>query len=234
MKFRYELKYRLNIQGYILQKMRFENLLQKDPHANTEGYYTVRSLYFDDFWNSAYHEKLIGIKERQKFRIRLYNQSAAMINLERKIKSNQYVTKQVSTIKKDEVDQILAGEADFLLNSGDNLKKLFYYQTYGRVLRPRVIVEYEREAYVLGAGELRIVFDKNIRAGQLNFDIFDEHMPMIEAMDKGTIIMEVKFTNFLPEMIRKMLPSKSADFSSFSKFIMCCDKTMHKKLSYIH
>ena len=233
MKFRHELKYRLNFHDYTLLKMRLDNLLEKDRHVTSEGFYTVRSLYFDDLWNTAYTEKMTGIKDRQKFRIRLYNQSSDVIRLERKIKSNQYVAKQISTFQKYEVDRIVSGSYEFLLNSDDNLKQLFYYQLTSRLLRPRVVVEYDREPYILGAGELRISFDKNISAGEMGFDIFDSRMPMIETMDPGLIIMEVKFLNFIPEMIRRMLPSKAADFSAFSKFILCCDKTMHKKQSYL-
>ena len=35
--------------------------------------YTIRSLYFDDYWNSAYAEKDAGILVRKKYRIRIYN-----------------------------------------------------------------------------------------------------------------------------------------------------------------
>ena len=233
MKFRHELKYRLNYQDYTLLKMRLEALLEKDKNINADGFYTIRSLYFDDLWNSAYAEKMMGVKDRQKFRIRIYNQSSDVIRLERKIKSNQYISKETALLTRDETLQILAGNYDFLLKSDDNLKKLFYYEAKSRILRPRVMVEYDREPYVLEAGDLRIAFDKNIRAGELGFDIFDAKMPMFETMDPGLIIMEVKFTNFIPELIRKMLPAKAADFSAFSKFILCCDITTHKKHSYL-
>ena len=233
MKFRYEQKYRLNYQDYTLLKMRLAGVLEKDQNINADGFYTVRSLYFDDLWNTAYTEKMMGIKDRQKFRIRLYNQSDDTIRLERKIKSNQYISKQTALLTRDETQKILAGNYDFLLKSEDNLKKLFYHQAKSRILRPRVVVEYDREPYILDAGELRISFDKNIRAGELGFDIFDADMPMVETMEPGQVIMEVKFTNFIPSYIRKMLPGKAADFSAFSKFILCCDRTTHKKHSYL-
>ena len=233
MKFRYEQKYRLNYQDYTLLKMRLAGVLEKDQNINADGFYTVRSLYFDDLWNTAYTEKMMGIKDRQKFRIRLYNQSDDTIRLERKIKSNQYISKQTALLTRDETQKILAGNYDFLLKSEDNLKKLFYHQAKSRILRPRVVVEYDREPYILDAGELRISFDKNIRAGELGFDIFDADMPMVETMEPGQVIMEVKFTNFIPSHIRKMLPGKAADFSAFSKFILCCDRTTHKKHSYL-
>ena len=234
MKFRQELKYRLTIQDTILLKMRLKHLLHQDPHSNKDGYYTVRSLYFDDLWNSAYNDKMNGVKERQKFRIRIYNHEPNFIRLERKIKSDQYISKQESLLSPQEVEQIQSGHYQFLKNSTDNLEKLFYYQLTSRMLRPRVIVEYDREPYILDTGEVRISFDSNVRAGALGFNLFDRNMPMIETMESGLVIMEVKYTNFLPSHVRKMLPSRAADFSAFSKYILCCDITENKKLSYLN
>jgi hypothetical protein len=229
MKFRNELKYRLNYQDYELIKIRLEALLEKDKNITPDGFYTVRSLYFDDYLNTAYSEKQMGVKNRQKYRIRIYNQSDKSILLERKIKSNQYIYKQTSLLTRDEVYQILDQRFEFLLTSKDNLQRLFYHECVSNLLRPRVVVEYEREPYVLDAGQLRITFDKNVRAGVLGFDIFDDEMPMIEVLDKGLLIMEVKFTEFLPRMVRRILPSKAAEYGAISKFILCCDLTMHKR-----
>ena len=44
-----------------------------DPHAAETGYYTIRSLYFDNYRDQALREKVDGINEREKFRIRYYN-----------------------------------------------------------------------------------------------------------------------------------------------------------------
>ena len=232
MKFRNELKYRLNYQDYQILKFRLEALLEKDVNISPGGFYTVRSLYFDDYQNTAYSEKLMGVKNRQKFRIRIYNHSDSSIQLERKIKSGRYIHKQTSQLARDEVYDILQGRFEFLLQSTDNLQQLFYHECVSNLLRPRVVVDYEREPYVLEAGQLRITFDKNIRAGEMGFDIFDADMPMIEALDTGLVIMVVKYTEFLPGMIRRILPSKASEYSAISKYILCCDLTMHKRNFY--
>jgi hypothetical protein len=91
------------------------------------------------------------------------------------------------------------------------------------------VVDYEREPYVQDAGQLRITFDKNVRAGELGFDIFDPEMPMVEALDPGIVIMEVKYSEFLPKMIRRILPIKASEYRANSKYILCCDLTMHKR-----
>jgi len=232
MKFRNELKFHLNYQDYEILKLKLEGVLEKDKNITSSGFYTVSSLYFDDFFNTAYNEKLMGVFNRQKFRIRIYNHSDQNIQLERKIKINQYIHKQTAQLTRDEVYKILDGCYDFLLNNKENLKKVFYHECISNILRPRVLVAYEREPFVLGAGQLRITFDKNIRVGQLGFDIFDVGMPMIEALAPGVLIMEVKYTEFLPKMLRKVLPSKASEFGAMSKYILGCDLTMHKRNFY--
>ena len=59
--------------------------LTRDKHARAGGY-TIRSLYFDDYCNSAYEEKDAGILMRKKYRVRIYNGSDKVIKLERKKK----------------------------------------------------------------------------------------------------------------------------------------------------
>ncbi len=232
MKFRNELKFRLNFLDYTLLKSRLDAVCEKDRNITSEGFYTVRSLYFDDYINSAYNEKMTGVISRQKFRIRIYNYSDQFIHLERKIKSNQYIYKQTSQLTRNQVYDILDGQYEFLLQSNDNLQKLFYYECVANLLRPRVVVDYEREPYISEVGQLRITFDRNIRAGEMGFDIFDPDMPMIEALSPGLVVMEVKYVDVLSNMIRRLLPAKASEYSAISKYILCCDLTMHKRYSY--
>lgn len=96
-------------------------------------------------------------------------------------------------------------------------------------MRPRVIVEYEREAYTLEAGTVRITFDTNVRAGIGELDIFNRKMAMMETIDAGKLIMEVKFTELLPALIRMILPPKAKEFTAVSKYILCCDRTLYKR-----
>ena len=55
-----------------------------DPHAQAKGFYTIRSLYFDNMADKALREKIDGVNEREKFRIRYYNGDASVIHLERR------------------------------------------------------------------------------------------------------------------------------------------------------
>lgn len=232
MKFRHELKYRIQYLDYINVKMRLTELLTEDQHVTADGSYTVRSLYFDDYFNSAYNEKYMGIMNRQKYRIRVYNHSDDTIRLERKIKSDRYIYKETAPLTREEVGWILDGKYDFLLKSSDRLHQIFYYECVSNRMRPRTVVDYEREPFVMDEGTLRLTFDKNIRAGREGFDIFNRDMPMVEVLEPGILIMEVKYTEFAPKILRKILPSKGTDFSAVSKYILSCDTTSYKKHSY--
>jgi len=231
MKFRHELKYLISSPDAVLIKMRLNELLEKDHHVNSAGSYTVRSLYFDDYFNSAYNEKYMGVMSRQKYRIRIYNNSDHVIRLERKIKSKSYIYKQSAPLNRAEVDKIMQGKYAFLLKSSHNVQQVLYYECVSKLMRPRVIVDYEREPYILEAGSVRVTFDKNVRAGVEALDIFNGKMAMVETLAPGKIIMEVKFTEFLPSVVRKILPPKSAQFVSVSKYVLCCDKTLYKRRS---
>lgn len=233
MKFRYEQKYLINFQDYTLLQLRLKELLARDENVTQDGSYTVRSLYFDDYYNHAYHDKYMGVPSRVKYRIRVYNQSESTIRLERKIKYDRYIQKQTSLLTKDEFYKILDGDYTFLLEKADLLSKIFYHECVSNLMRPRVMVEYEREPYVVNAGNVRVTFDSNIRAGLEGFDLFNSEMPMVEVLDPGMLVMEVKFTEFLPNIIRKLLPHEATDYAAVSKYVLCCDKTIHKRYSHV-
>ncbi len=226
MAYRNELKYLINHADFTLLRLRFASFMQRDKHVDADGDYTVRSLYFDDYYNSAYNEKYMGVLSRQKFRIRTYSQTKDVINLERKIKWGNYVNKESAKLTVDDVENIMIGNVGGLIKASNPLLPIFYYEYQSNVLRPRVIIEYEREPFILDAGNVRITFDQNVRAGVGTMDIFDEHIPMISVLQPGMVIMEVKYTDFLPSMIRNLLAPEASDFLALSKYIMGCDLTI--------
>lgn len=226
-RYRHELKYLISYQEYILIRSRIKYILSSDQNVDMDGTYTVRSLYFDDYNNSSYYDKYAGVLKRAKHRIRIYNYSDKRINYERKKKYDQYNHKQSELITKDQFYAILRGDYSHLMGSRSNLLNELYYEFAVNLLRPRIIVDYEREPYALAAGDVRVTFDKNIRAGIDGFDIFDTNIPTVETMETGTLVMEVKYTEFLPNIVRNILGASSALHVQSSKYILCCDKMLH-------
>ncbi len=222
--YRNEWKYLISPGEAALLRQRLKPLLQADPHARPGGY-KIRSLYFDDFWHSAQTEKEDGVLCRKKWRIRFYNDSDSLIRLERKKKFGSYILKESAEISREEAEKILAGEYGFLLQRPDNLCREFYVECVSHVLRPRVIVDYEREAWIMEEGTVRITFDANLRAAVGSRNPFDPALACLPALAQDQMILEVKFTEFLPQLLRQALPPQAAEFTAASKFLLCCQQT---------
>ncbi len=234
MKFRHEMKYLINNQDHALIRLRLLSLMRTDENAaKSDGEYHVRSLYFDDYYNNAYNDKFAGVQNRAKYRIRVYNCSDKVIKLEKKIKSGAYNHKLAASLTRGQFYDIIQGNYEFLLKSSDNLLKMFYHECVTNYMRPRVVVDYNREPFTFEGGDVRITFDMNVRAGLSGFDIFDSEMPTMETLDPGMLIFEVKFTEFLPNVIQRILPIGAADHLALSKFILCCDRVLHKQITNI-
>ena len=77
-RFRHELKYLISYAQKADLNVRMAPLLGLDKHVKNGGY-MIRSLYFDDYWNTAYQEKVDGVLLRRKYRIRIYDYSDRVI-----------------------------------------------------------------------------------------------------------------------------------------------------------
>ncbi len=198
--------------------------LQLDKHAKNGGY-MIRSLYFDDYYQSAYEEKDAGVLKRKKYRIRIYNCSDSSIKLERKKKFGSFIFKEAAKLTKEEVYKILDGDYAFLLKSENRLLNEFYFECVSNVMRPRVIVDYDREPWISDEGTVRITFDMDVRAAVGSFDIFDDTLPTLPVLEPGKCVMEVKFTEFLPQGVREILPDRGSEFTAVSKYVLCYEKT---------
>lgn len=224
--YRNEWKYLISWGEKELITSRIAPLLHPDPNA-VNGGYLIRSLYFDDYWNTAYEQKESGVLERKKYRIRIYNYSDRSIKLERKKKYGAYIYKQSAKITRSEFEAILAGDYNFLLKSSQPLLQEFYVECRCHNLRPRTIVDYEREPWILDAGTVRITFDQNVRVAVGSFDIFDPSLPCLSVIDPGRLVMEVKFTEFLPKFVQDILPPQRAEMTAVSKYVLCYEKTQY-------
>lgn len=225
-RFRHELKFLISPGEKELMTSRMGPLFQLDPHAGSGGY-MIRSLYFEDYWNTAYEQKNDGVLERKKYRIRIYNYSDSAIKLERKKKYDAYIYKESARLTREEFDRILAGDYEFLLYHKNKLCREFYIECVCNRLRPRVIVDYEREPWIVDTGTVRITFDMNVRAAIGSFDIFDPTLPCLSVIDPGRLVLEVKYTEVLPQFVRDILPPQREECTAVSKYVLCYEKTQY-------
>lgn len=226
LKFRNEWKYLISEWEAFSLRQRLEPFMAHDSHAK-DGVYMIRSLYFDDMWDSSYNEKLMGIEDRCKWRIRCYNCSDSTIKLERKLKKGAYIHKDSAALTRQETDYIIAGRGEFLLDHPAPLCREFYYEWRTRQYRPKVIVDYDREPLILPEGDVRITFDRHVRAAVGSYDIFDPGLATLETLPDGMLVLEVKFTEFLPALIHKLLPLDGQQFTAVSKYTLCYEQAFH-------
>ena len=87
-------------------------------------------------------------------------------------------------------------------------------------LRPKTIVEYTREPFVLKNGNVRVTLDYDIRTGLRGTDFLNPACVMIPAGDP-VIILEVKWDEYLPAIVRSAVQMKGTRSSAFSKYRVC-------------
>ncbi len=217
---RHELKYYVNAAEIEALRMRLFPVMQLDKHCQ-KGPYAIRSLYFDDAYDSAYYDKEQGVMHRDKYRIRIYNNSDEVIFLERKRKAGDLIQKSSVRITRRLAERLIEGDPRGLQNSPNELMQDMFVQMRTKLLRPRVIVDYKREAYVHPVEDVRITLDMQLRTGLKNVDIFDPNIMTVNPHDRELEILEVKYNRYLPAHIAGMLYGLSADRSAISKYVIC-------------
>ena len=217
---RHEYKYRINYADYLVIRSRVRQLASFDTHAGPQGKYLIHSLYFDNISDKALREKLDGVDRREKFRIRYYNDDTDFIRLEKKSKAHGLCDKQSAALTREQTIRICHGDTGFLLDSGQPLLQELYAKMKYQQLRPRVIVDYEREPYVYGPGNVRITFDSNIRTGLYHNRLFEGDYQTVPT-ERDCIILEVKYDAFLPEIMEKAVRVPGRQACAFSKYAAC-------------
>lgn len=217
-KYRHEVKHFVNLLDYLVISGKLKQVMTLDKNAGNNKEYKIRSLYFDNLQDKVLREKINGTNRREKFRIRFYNDDHTFIRLEKKIKHNGLCAKLSEPITKEECISLLNGDIAFLRASGKDLFIELYTKMKHELLKPKTIVDYTREAYMYKHGNVRVTFDKSIRTGIYNKNFFDKDLPTVQAVDSGLIVLEVKYDEFLPEIIQDLLQTNDRRAEAISKY----------------
>ena len=221
LKFRHELKHTINRSDYFALRSRLRAVAKVDKNVDETGKYRIRSLYFDNIHDKALREKIDGVNNREKFRIRYYNDNFSFIKLEKKSKINGLCNKQATSITKEQCESLLEGDIGWMKESKDPLIMELYTKMNYQQLRPRTLVDYMREPFVYEPGNVRITIDSDIRTGLYTKDLFDLEAPMIRVDEADTMILEVKFDAFLPDVMADIIQTNHRRSSAFSKYAVC-------------
>ncbi|MBQ6475647.1 MAG: polyphosphate polymerase domain-containing protein [Clostridia bacterium] len=217
--YRHEWKHEINYADLLAICQRLRAVASPDPHAK-DGRYFIRSLYFDTPSDKALREKIDGTDRREKFRIRYYDFDTSFIRLEKKSKRSGLGTKYGAPLTVQQAQAIIDGDLIWMMDSENPLIREFYCRSQNEGLRPKTLVDYTREPYYYGPGNVRVTFDYNIRTGLSCTDLFDPDCVTVPAPGSG-IILEVKWDTFLPQIIRDCVQTPGRHVTAFSKYAQC-------------
>lgn len=219
MDFRHEWKIEINTADLLALRSRLRAVMASDEHA-INGRYFIRSLYFDSPTDRALREKIDGVNQREKFRIRYYNGDTGFLSLEKKSKLNGLCKKQSVQLTVKQVQAILNGDTVWTPQNAPPLVQELFYKMKTEGLQPKVVVDYIREPFVYRPGNVRITFDYGIRTGLRCTDFLNADFVTIPAGD-APILMEVKWDAFLPDVVRDLIQLPGRRASAFSKYAQC-------------
>lgn len=220
LRLRHEFKHTIHQGEDRLLSSRLCKLFPRDKNAGADGTYRVSSLYFDTPSDKALREKLYGVNRREKFRLRYYNDDLSFIRLEKKFKINGLCGKRSAPVTQTQVCQLLAGDIDFLLTSGHPLLQELYSKMRGQLLAPKTIVTYDREAFLFAPGNVRITLDRNLRTGLGSTDFLNSS-PHHTPVSDGLSVLEVKYDDFLPEIVKMAVQIPNRQSAAYSKYAVC-------------
>lgn len=216
---RKELKYYISHNEYIILSNFLRKILNQDFH-NKDGKkgYHVKSLYFDTLDNKSFEDKMAGTEERAKYRLRIYGTNTKLVKFEIKSKRNNSVVKETTLISKEDAAEIQNMNYEVMLKYNNSVLNKAYQEFKKRHYRPVVMIDYFREAFTHDINSLRIVFDKFLKSTQLQLDIFSKDPFPTQKLKKGIVIIEIKYSNFIPGFLKQILQIPSFERSAISKY----------------
>lgn len=219
MKYRHEWKHQISYGDMLVLRRRLSVVAKGDVHASG-GKYLIRSLYFDNMSDKALREKIDSVNIREKFRIRYYNNDTSIIHLEKKSKINGLCRKTSAELTEKQAQSIVDGNYRWMGGSGVPLLEELYRKMLQQGLRPKTIVDYTREPFVFAPGNVRVTMDYNIRTGLHCTDFLNPGCITVPA-GGAPIILEVKWDEYLPDMIRDAVQLEGCRTAPFSKYAAC-------------
>ncbi len=216
MKFRHEYKHVINLSDMMCLEKKLSVLCKYDPHAEADGTYFIKSLYFDNYLDKALREKIDGINYREKFRIRYYGNDKSFIRLEKKSKADGLCNKVSTPINVQMCENIINGNIGILRDSGNELFREFYAKMHYQILRPKCIVGYTRKCFIHPMGNVRVTLDYGI-GGSTNVNAFlNPELRFVNTFRNA--ILEVKWDAYIPSIIIDAVQTHCRHTAAFSKY----------------
>ena len=217
--YRHELKYLCSDNELQIISSRLNPLMERDIHA-LDGKYLIRSIYFDDFFNSSVLSNEEGVSPRKKWRIRAYNHDSSLIMLECKSKAHGMISKDSCQLSAEQYKMLLDGKGS-LSDCNAPLLNRFIFEQNTSILKPAVIVQYTRVPFVYPMGNVRITFDLNISSSDDIDGFFADNLPARPILETGRQLLEVKYDEYIPDHVYHAVQLVNMQQITFSKYYLC-------------
>ncbi len=218
---RHEIKYYLNESHMHSLIYQLSKVMDVDKYCYGLQGYKVRSLYFDSIDDECLYQKQSGFDIRSKIRLRTYgNSTSELVKLEVKSKRGQLINKMSFDITRESAEEINSGDYRSILNLNSQLANNIYARFKIRLYKPKVIVEYNRLAFVSPVSNLRITFDMDLKTNISHIDLFSDVSQSMPVILESKQIMEVKFEEFISGHVKSLLSNVALEKAAISKYTL--------------
>lgn len=191
--------------------------LKADEYGE-QGFYKVKSLYFDTPDFKDYRDKEENKEVRKGIRMRVYGKSS-VIKLELKEKNKEIQKKTSIKIKMEDAKGLLENNYEILKNYDEKFYKIMKENKY----EPKVVIFYDRYAFNSEDRDLRITIDSNLSMGKEIVGFFKESIEGEKVFSQEEKhIVEVKKGKKIPEKLKDLIDSFGNLEKSISKYKRCC------------
>jgi len=208
----------------------------RDPYAGPSGIYTIRSLYLDSDSFDCYWANEREQFQRFKCRIRSYPPLSNNVWFEVKGREGDTIRKTRVRIPGNDWQELLRNPTVKNLEKiplpGRQYAERFLALVHTHHLKPKVLVEYDREAFFSHVDDYaRITFDRAIRCqvqesadvnAQENAWRFVDN-PVMTHTEKSMCVVELKFGAIVPRWMHVMVQNFELLRYSFSKYCYSVD-----------
>ncbi len=214
---RYELKYPISFIDYARLSHLMRNMLLEDKNNKEHGY-PVRSVYFDSIENTDFYEKMDGLENRKKIRLRTYEYDSNIVKLELKRKFGNAQRKQSLIVTVEDAKELLRCNYEVLKNYESDVADTLYNLMTINLVKPVVMIEYNRKAFIHPMNNIRITLDSDIRSSETDFRMFEKNVALIPINYDYFALLEVKYNGFIFKWISDILRGFELNQESYSKY----------------
>ncbi len=187
-------------------------------HKALRSSYLVRSLYYDTFYYRSYYEKMEGTYGRTKYRLRTYTDSMENepdVRVELKVRKGNLLEKHSAFVPYRHYLSFMENRIWPDRNSPVLIE--FERQVHLQALRPKILVEYYREAFHSREGnDMRVNFDL-----QVSSCISDTLFPKVTFFRQhhpNNAILEIKCLKHRPAWLSKLISRYGLIYVANSKY----------------